>query len=111
MRKVTFSSRRHVPRRRHKKSTRSSQLSESTPPSINGSSHESLVNELKAKKMSGLMRLWMRVDQEGRTEMVEWDKNTIIHHASIPARDLRILGPVYSHSSNILGLSEEEIKE
>ncbi|MCI15826.1 magnesium transporter MRS2-4-like, partial [Trifolium medium] len=44
----------------------------------------------------------MRFDRSGKSELVEWEKNTIIRHAAIPARDLRILGPVFSHSSNIL---------
>ncbi|XP_020221351.1 magnesium transporter MRS2-4 [Cajanus cajan] len=56
----------------------------------------------KPKKKTGGARLWMRFDRSGRSELVEWEKNAIIRHAAIPARDLRILGPVFSHSSNIL---------
>ncbi|XP_031125500.1 magnesium transporter MRS2-4-like [Ipomoea triloba] len=33
---------------------------------------------------------------------MECDKNSIIKRASIPARDLRIIGPIFSHSSSIL---------
>lgn len=44
----------------------------------------------------------MRFDAMGVSELVEYDKSTIIKRASIPARDLRILGPVFSHSSTIL---------
>lgn len=44
----------------------------------------------------------MRFDRSGMSELVECDKSTIVRRASIPARDLRILGPVFSHSSNIL---------
>lgn len=58
----------------------------------------------KAKKKTGGARLWMRFDRSGRSELVELEKNAIIRHAAIPARDLRILGPVFSHSSNILGI-------
>lgn len=58
----------------------------------------------KAKKKTGNVRLWMRFDRSGRSELVELEKNAIIRHAAIPARDLRILGPVFSHSSNILGI-------
>lgn len=54
-----------------------------------------------AKKKTGA-RLWMRFDREGQSEILECDKNAIIKRAAIPARDLRILGPVFSHSSNIL---------
>ncbi|KAK3184853.1 hypothetical protein Dsin_032139 [Dipteronia sinensis] len=56
----------------------------------------------KGKKKAGGARLWMRFDLTGRSELVECDKSTIIERAGIPARDLRILGPVFSHSSNIL---------
>ncbi|XP_010522997.1 PREDICTED: magnesium transporter MRS2-4 [Tarenaya hassleriana] len=56
----------------------------------------------KAKKKAGGARLWMRFDRTGGMEVVECDKSTIIKRASVPARDLRILGPVFSHSSNIL---------
>lgn len=56
----------------------------------------------KAKKKAGGARLWMRFDKFGQSELIECDKSTIIKRVSIPARDLRILGPVFSHSSNIL---------
>ncbi|XP_044488637.1 magnesium transporter MRS2-4-like [Mangifera indica] len=52
----------------------------------------------KGKKKA---RLWMRFDFSGKWEIVECDKGVIIERAGIPARDLRILGPVFSHSSNI----------
>ncbi|KAF2293873.1 hypothetical protein GH714_005301 [Hevea brasiliensis] len=56
----------------------------------------------KAKKKAGGARLWMRFDRFGISELMECDKSTIIKRVAIPARDLRILGPVFSHSSNIL---------
>ncbi|XP_050377263.1 magnesium transporter MRS2-4 [Argentina anserina] len=57
---------------------------------------------VKAKKKAGGARLWMRFDRCGGSELVECDKNAIIRRAAIPPRDLRILGPVFSHSSSIL---------
>ena len=51
----------------------------------------------------------MRFDTMGISELVEYDKSTIIKRASIPARDLRILGPVFSHSSTILGMFKFEL--
>ncbi|XP_058089657.1 magnesium transporter MRS2-4 [Magnolia sinica] len=54
-----------------------------------------------SKKKTG-SRLWMSFDIAGQSELIECDKNTIMKRVSIPARDLRILGPVFSHSSNIL---------
>ncbi|KAG6492958.1 putative magnesium transporter MRS2-G [Zingiber officinale] len=54
-----------------------------------------------AKKKTGA-RLWMRFDLAGQSEVLELEKSAIIKRAAIPSRDLRILGPVFSHSSNIL---------
>ncbi|XP_059458947.1 magnesium transporter MRS2-4 [Corylus avellana] len=56
----------------------------------------------KGKKKTGGAKLWMRFDRSGRSELVECDKSAIVRRAAIPARDLRILGPVFSHSSSIL---------
>lgn len=56
------------------------------------------------KKKAGGTRLWMRFDRAGQSELIECDKGAIIKRASVPARDLRILGPIFSHSSNILGI-------
>ncbi|XP_077213071.1 magnesium transporter 6 [Tasmannia lanceolata] len=56
---------------------------------------------VKTKKKTG-SRLWMRFDRSGQSEVIECDKSAIVKRVSIPARDLRILGPVFSHSSNIL---------
>lgn len=55
-----------------------------------------------AKKKTGA-RLWIRFDRAGQSEVLELEKSAIIKRAAIPSRDLRILGPVFSHSSNILG--------
>ncbi|CAL5329751.1 hypothetical protein CsSME_00010193 [Camellia sinensis var. sinensis] len=57
---------------------------------------------IKPKKKAGGAKLWMRFDKFGQSELIECDKSMIIKRASIPARDLRILGPIFSHSSNIL---------
>ncbi|KAG8364068.1 hypothetical protein BUALT_Bualt19G0087600 [Buddleja alternifolia] len=54
------------------------------------------------KKKAGGAKLWMRMDRWGQSELIECDKSVIIKRVSIPARDLRILGPIFSHSSSIL---------
>ncbi|KAH7865976.1 hypothetical protein Vadar_013802 [Vaccinium darrowii] len=54
------------------------------------------------KKGGGGARLWMRFDRFGQSEVIECEKSTIIKRASLPARDLRILGPVFSQTSHIL---------
>ncbi|KAM2027928.1 hypothetical protein ACFX1T_020152 [Malus domestica] len=68
----------------------------------NNTSLNAVVGGVKGKKKAGGARLWMRFDRFGGSELVECDKNAIIRRAAIPARDLRILGPVFSHSSSIL---------
>ncbi|KAK9682315.1 hypothetical protein RND81_10G064800 [Saponaria officinalis] len=54
------------------------------------------------KKIGGALRLWMKFDKNGESELIEWDKSSIIKRVGIPPRDLRILGPIFSHSSSIL---------
>ena len=116
MGKGPFSFRRSSSRRRPKKVVQSSpssspqlppQISTSSPPINNngnglvGGGGGGAVG--KVKKKAGGCRLWMRLDRWGQSELLEWDKNAIIRRVGIPARDMRILGPVFSHSSNILG--------
>eukprot|EP00249_Psilotum_nudum_P005173 c18637_g1_i1 orf=737-1984(+) len=62
---------------------------------------QQLVVAGKKKKKPGA-RLWMRIDANGNSELLELDRNMIMDRAVIPARDLRTFGPVFSHSSNIL---------
>ncbi|KAK6121366.1 hypothetical protein DH2020_044893 [Rehmannia glutinosa] len=68
------------------------------PPSIEAST----TSKTTVKKKAGGARLWMRMDRLGQSELIECDKSVIIKRVSIPARDLRILGPIFSHSSSIL---------
>ncbi|XVF45220.1 hypothetical protein PTKIN_Ptkin02bG0187600 [Pterospermum kingtungense] len=118
MGKGPFSFRRSSSRRRRPKSTNVPQppappigaaSSSSPPPSAGGNliggggAGGGAVGVVgKGKKKAGGARLWMRFDTVGVSELVEYDKSAIIKRASIPARDLRILGPVFSHSSTIL---------
>jgi hypothetical protein len=57
----------------------------------------------KVNKKKAGTRLWMRLDRWSASEIVELDKASIIRRAGLPPRDLRILGPVFSRSSSILG--------
>ncbi|KAL3690804.1 hypothetical protein R1sor_004455 [Riccia sorocarpa] len=59
------------------------------------------VGPLVKKKKPGF-RQWLRFDSSGAMELLELDRNAIMERLSIPARDLRILGPVFSQSSHIL---------
>ncbi|OIT38186.1 PREDICTED: magnesium transporter MRS2-4 [Nicotiana attenuata] len=77
------------------------------PPVVNGAAASNSIvgaagTSKVVKKKLGAARLWMRFDKRGQSELIEWDKSAIIKRAGIPARDLRILGPIFSHSSSIL---------
>ncbi|MED6131008.1 Magnesium transporter MRS2-4 [Stylosanthes scabra] len=110
MGKGPFSFRRSASRRRQRKTV----IPSDSPPNPNAALLSTLsidsaliasggtISLPKGKKKTGGARLWMRFDRTGRSEIVELDKNAIIRHAAIPARDLRILGPIFSHSSHIL---------
>ncbi|KAJ7968036.1 Magnesium transporter MRS2-like protein [Quillaja saponaria] len=105
MGKGPFSFRRTSGRRRLKKTVEtpsSSTLAGGSSPSNNNNSLIGSGASGKTKKKTGGARLWMRFDRLGISELVECDKSAIIRRAAIPARDLRILGPVFSHSSSIL---------
>nr|XP_043619455.1 magnesium transporter MRS2-4 [Erigeron canadensis] len=70
------------------------------PPLENEDSKQTMITKPKKKAVGA--RLWMRFDKNGESEVSECDKNTIIKRTGIPPRDLRILGPIFSNSSNIL---------
>lgn len=48
-------------------------------------------------------RTWMRFDAIGNSEIFDCDRNGLLKRVSVLARDLRILGPMFSRSSHILG--------
>ncbi|KAH7671841.1 magnesium transporter protein [Dioscorea alata] len=73
-----------------------------SPSPLNPSKNHGNSAPAKAGKKKTGSRLWMRFDRTGNSDVVEWDKSAILKRVSIPARDLRILGPVFSQSSNIL---------
>lgn len=56
---------------------------------------------LKNRKMG--TRTWMKFDASGSSEMFDCDRNGLLKRVTVPARDLRILGPIFSQSSHILG--------
>ncbi|KAI5083339.1 hypothetical protein GOP47_0003082 [Adiantum capillus-veneris] len=60
------------------------------------------MNLFVKKKKKPDTRLWMRLRLDGESELLELDRHTLTQLVSIPARDLRILGPVFSQSSTIL---------
>lgn len=57
---------------------------------------------LKNRKMMGT-RTWMRFDATGSSEKFDCDRNGLLKRVTVPARDLRILGPIFTQSCHILG--------
>lgn len=55
------------------------------------------------KKKVSASRQWMLLDSRGESMVLEVDKYVIMHRVGIHARDLRILDPLLSYPSTILG--------
>ncbi|CAN6458924.1 unnamed protein product [Victoria cruziana] len=55
------------------------------------------------KKGTGLLRTWMMVDSTGQAQVIEAGKHAIMRRTGLPARDLRILDPLLSYPSTVLG--------
>ncbi|KAJ0750946.1 putative Mg2+ transporter protein, CorA-like/Zinc transport protein ZntB [Helianthus annuus] len=56
------------------------------------------------KKHGQGLRSWIRVDAAtGESEVIEVDKNTMMRRCDLPARDLRLLDPLFVYPSTILG--------
>ena len=48
-------------------------------------------------------RTWILIDSDGGEQVVEAGKHVIMRRTGLPARDLRILDPILSYPSTILG--------
>ncbi|CAH2075753.1 unnamed protein product, partial [Thlaspi arvense] len=55
------------------------------------------------KKRGQGLRAWIRVDTSGNSQVLEVDKFTIMRRCDLPARDLRLLDPLFVYPSTILG--------
>lgn len=55
------------------------------------------------KKRGQGNRSWIKIDTTGDSKILELDKATIMRHCSLPARDLRLLDPLFIYPSTILG--------
>ncbi|PWA73720.1 magnesium transporter MRS2-D [Artemisia annua] len=60
------------------------------------------VNPGVRKKATGI-RQWLLVDSTGQGQVVEAGKHTVMRRTGLPARDLRILDPMLSYPSTVLG--------
>lgn len=54
------------------------------------------------KKGTGV-RAWLLLDSTGQAQVVEAGKHAIMRRTGLPARDLRILDPLLSYPSTVLG--------
>ncbi|KAK0595410.1 hypothetical protein LWI29_006340 [Acer saccharum] len=55
------------------------------------------------KKRGQGLRSWIRVDASGNSQIIEVDKFTMMRRCDLPARDLRLLDPLFVYPSTILG--------
>lgn len=55
------------------------------------------------KKNTVVSRSWVSLDHEGRTTVLDVDKYALMQRVQINARDLRLLDPLLSYPSTILG--------
>ncbi|KAM3700199.1 hypothetical protein ACB098_05G079200 [Castanea mollissima] len=57
---------------------------------------------LGLKKRGQGLRSWIRVDASGNSQVIEVDKFTMMRRCDLPARDLRLLDPLFVYPSTIL---------
>ncbi|XVE89010.1 hypothetical protein DITRI_Ditri19aG0115800 [Diplodiscus trichospermus] len=58
---------------------------------------------LGLKKRGQGLRSWILVDTSGNSQVIEIDKFTMMRRCDLPARDLRLLDPLFVYPSTILG--------
>ncbi|XP_045807044.1 magnesium transporter MRS2-1-like isoform X1 [Trifolium pratense] len=61
------------------------------------------VDVVEVKKRGQGLKSWIRVDTSGNSQVIEVDKFTMMRRCDLPARDLRLLDPVFVYPSTILG--------
>ncbi|KAI7746860.1 hypothetical protein M8C21_016317, partial [Ambrosia artemisiifolia] len=73
-------------------------------PSASGRQPFQGVDVIGLKKRGQGLRSWIRVDAAtGDSQIIEVDKFTIMRRCDLPARDLRLLDPLFVYPSTILG--------
>nr|GMC73574.1 magnesium transporter MRS2-1 [Ipomoea batatas] len=72
-------------------------------PSASGRQPFQGLDVLGLKKRGQGLRSWIRVDASGNSQVIEVDKFTMMRRCDLPARDLRLLDPLFVYPSTILG--------
>lgn len=72
-------------------------------PSASGRHPFQGMDVLGLKKRGQGLRSWIRVDSFGNSQVIEVDKFTMMRRCDLPARDLRLLDPLFVYPSTILG--------
>lgn len=65
--------------------------------------HVSSFPSLKKRGQVHVSRSWIKIDQNGNYKVLDLDKSKLMRHCSLPARDLRLLDPLFIYPSTILG--------
>ncbi|XP_059299715.1 magnesium transporter MRS2-1-like [Lycium ferocissimum] len=73
------------------------------PPGASGRQPFQGIDVLGLKKRGQGLRSWIRVDTSGNSQVIEVDKFTMMRRCDLPARDLRLLDPLFVYPSTILG--------
>ncbi|XP_026430136.1 magnesium transporter MRS2-F-like isoform X2 [Papaver somniferum] len=75
-----------------------------TPPTPQQTPQQQLPQHQPRRKGAGAgTRSWLVVSNSGKSQVEEIGKHPIMRRTGLPARDLRLLDPVLSHPSTILG--------
>ncbi|GER44068.1 magnesium transporter MRS2-like protein [Striga asiatica] len=72
-------------------------------PSASGRGPFQVVDVLGLKKRGQGLRSWICVDASGISKVIEVDKFSMMRRCDLPARDLRLLDPLFVYPSTILG--------
>ncbi|KAJ9551950.1 hypothetical protein OSB04_015995 [Centaurea solstitialis] len=95
-------------RRRHhplSKTTTVATIPEDDPydPSRTATAHVNVSAGGGLRKKAAGVRQWLLLDSTGQAQVVEAGKHTVMRRTGLPARDLRILDPILSYPSTVLG--------
>ncbi|KAI7726126.1 hypothetical protein M8C21_011156 [Ambrosia artemisiifolia] len=61
------------------------------------------INAPPLRKKSAATRPWLLLDSTGQAQVIEAGKHATMRRTGLPARDLRILDPILSYPSTVLG--------